>query len=55
MDLFDVSIAELSAISDCDQKVQFFSGLKIIDDGLDFAKVSVLENFLDNLIVQEGL
>jgi len=55
MDLLEVSVSELSAVSDLDQKIQFFSGLKISEDGLDFAKVSVVEDFLGNLAKQEGL
>jgi hypothetical protein len=54
MDLFEVSTAELSAISDANRKILFFSGLKIIEDGLDFAKVAVMESFLTNLINNEG-
>ena len=54
MDLFEVSTAELSAISDADRKILFFSGLKIIEDGLDFAKVAVMESFLTNLIDNES-
>ena len=52
MDLLEVSVSELSAVSDLDQKIQFFSGLKISEDGLDFAKVSVVEDFLGNLAKQ---
>ena len=55
MDLLEVSVSELSAVSDLDQKIQFFSGLKISEDGLDFAKVSVVEDFLGNLAKEEGL
>ncbi len=54
MDLFEVSTAELSAISDAQRKILFFSGLKIIEDGLDFAKVAVMESFLTNLIDNES-
>ena len=54
MDLFEVSTAELSAISDAHRKILFFSGLKIIEDGLDFAKVAVMESFLTNLIDNES-
>lgn len=54
MDLLEVSVSELSAICDLDKKVQFFSGLKTFEDGLDFAKVSVMEDFLTNLSEQEG-
>ena len=54
MDLLEVSINELSAISDFNKKILFFSGLKAVEDGLDFAKVSVMENFLSNLAKQEG-
>ena len=54
MDLFEVSTPELSAISDSNRKILFFSGLKIIEDGLDFAKVSVMESFLKNLIDNES-
>ena len=54
MDLLEVSVNELSAISDLGKKIQFFSGLKILEDGLDFAKVSVMEDFLNNLVKQEG-
>ena len=54
MDLFEVSTAELSAISDASRKILFFSGLKIIEDGLDFAKVAVMESFLTNLIDNES-
>ena len=54
MDLLEISINELSAISDLGKKIQFFSGLKVLEDGLDFAKVSVMENFLGNLVKQEG-
>lgn len=54
MDLFEVSTAELSAISDANRKILFFSGLKLIEDGLDFAKVAVMESFLTNLINNEG-
>ena len=54
MDLFEVSTAELSAISDANRKILFFSGLKIIEDGLDFAKVAVMESFLTNLIDNES-
>ena len=54
MDLLEVSVNELSAISDLGKKIQFFSGLKILEDGLDFAKVSVMEDFLGNLVKQEG-
>ena len=54
MDLFEVSTAELSAISDANRKILFFSGLKVIEDGLDFAKVAVMESFLTNLIDNES-
>ena len=54
MDLLEVSVNELSAISDLGEKIQFFSGLKVLEDGLDFAKVSVMEDFLNNLVKQEG-
>ena len=54
MDQLEVSISELSAIYDLDKKIQFFSGLKTFEDGLDFAKVSVVEDFLTNLSEQEG-
>ena len=54
MDTLEVSISELSAIFDIKQKIQFFSGLKIVEGGLDFAKVSVMESFLTNLSGQEG-
>ena len=54
MDLLEVSVSELSAIFDLDKKIQFFSGLKTFEDGLDFAKVSVMEDFLTNLVKQEG-
>ena len=54
MDLLEVSVSELSAIFDLDKKIQFFSGLKTFEDGLDFAKVSVMEDFLTNLFKQEG-
>ncbi len=54
MDVLEVSVSELSAICDLDKKIQFFSGLKSFEDGLDFAKVSVMENFLTNLSEQEG-
>ena len=54
MDLLEASINELSAISDLNKKILFFSGLKVAGDGLDFAKVSVMENFLTNLAKQEG-
>ena len=54
MDLFEVTTAELSAISDANRKILFFSGLKIIEDGLDFAKVAVMESFLTNLIDNES-
>ena len=54
MDLLEVSISELSAIADWEKKILFFSGLKVLEDGLDFAKVSVVENFLTNLSRQEG-
>ena len=54
MDVLEVSVSELSAICDLDKKVQFFSGLKTFEDGLDFAKVSVMEDFLTNLSEQEG-
>ena len=54
MDLLEVSVSELSAISDLKNKILFFSGLKAVADGLDFAKVSVMENFLTNLTKQEG-
>ena len=54
MDMFEVSTAELSAISDAKRKILFFSGLKIIEDGLDFAKVAVMESFLTNLIDNES-
>ena len=54
MDLFEVSTAELSAISDANRKILFFSGLKLIEDGLDFAKVAVMESFLTNLIDNES-
>jgi hypothetical protein len=54
MDLLEVSVNELSAISDFNKKILFFSGLKVAGDGLDFAKVSVMENFLTNLAKQEG-
>ena len=54
MDLLEVSVNELSAISDLGKKIQFFSGLKILEDGLDFAKVSVMADFLGNLVKQEG-
>ena len=54
MDLLEVSISELSAICDLDKKIQFFSGLKTFEDGLDFAKVTVMEDFLTNLSEQEG-
>ena len=53
MDLLEVSVNELSAISDLGKKIQFFSGLKILEDGLDFAKVSVMKDFLSNLVKQE--
>ena len=55
MDLLEVSISELSAIFDLGRKIQFFSGLKTLEDGLDFAKISVVEDFLLNIIRQEGL
>lgn len=54
MDMLEVSISELSAIFDIKQKIQFFSGLKVTEGGLDFAKVSVMESFLNNLSGQEG-
>ena len=54
MDLLEVSVSELSAVFDLDKKIQFFSGLKTFEDGLDFAKVSVMEDFLTNLFNQEG-
>jgi len=54
MDLFEVSTAELSAIADANRKILFFSGLKLIEDGLDFAKVAVMESFLTNLIDNES-
>ena len=54
MDLLEISVSELSAIFDLDNKIQFFSGLKTFEDGLDFAKVSVMEDFLTNLFKQEG-
>ena len=54
MDLLEVSVNELSAISDFNKKILFFSGLKVAGDGLDFAKVSVMESFLTNLAKQEG-
>jgi hypothetical protein len=54
MDLLEVSVNELSAISDFNKKILFFSGLKAVGDGLDFAKVSVMESFLTNLAKQEG-
>jgi hypothetical protein len=54
MDLLEVSVNELSASSDLGKKIQFFSGLKVLEDGLDFAKVSVMEDFLNNLVKQEG-
>ena len=53
MDLLEISVNELSAISDLSIKIQFFSGLKILEDGLDFAKVSVMKDFLSNLVKQE--
>ena len=39
MDLLEVSVSELSAICDLDKKIQFFSGLKTFEDGLDFANI----------------
>lgn len=54
MDLLEVSVSELSAIFDLDKKIQFFSGLKTFEDGLDFARVSVMEDFLTNLFKQES-
>ncbi len=54
MDMFEVSTAELSAIADANRKILFFSGLKLIEDGLDFAKVAVMESFLTNLINNES-
>jgi hypothetical protein len=54
MDLLEISVSELSAIFDLDNKIQFFSGLKTFEDGLDFAKVAVMEDFLTNLFKQEG-
>ena len=55
MDLLEVSISELSAVFDLGRKIQFFSGLKTLEDGLDFAKISVVEDFLLNIVEQEGL
>ena len=55
MDLLEVSVAELSAIFDLGIKIQFFSGLKVLEDGLDFAKISVVQDFLLNVAKQEGL
>ena len=55
MDLLEVSISELSAVFDLGRKIQFFSGLKTLEDGLDFAKISVVEDFLLNIVRQEGL
>ena len=55
MDLLEVSVAELSAIFDLGLKIQFFSGLKVLEDGLDFAKISVVQDFLLNVAKQEGL
>ena len=55
MDLLEVSVAELSAIFDLGLKIQFFSGLKVVEDGLDFAKISVVQDFLLNVAEQEGL
>jgi len=37
------------------RKIQFFSGLKILEDGLDFAKISVVEDFLLDIVRQDGL
>jgi hypothetical protein len=55
MDLLEVSISELSAVFDLGRKIQFFSGLKTLEDGLDFAKISVVEDFLLNIVRQDGL
>ncbi len=55
MDLLEVSISELSAVFDLGRKIQFFSGLKILEDGLDFAKISVVEDFLLDIVRQDGL
>ena len=55
MDLLEVSISELSSVFDLGRKIQFFSGLKTLEDGLDFAKISVVEDFLLNIVEQEGL
>jgi flagellar biosynthesis protein FlhF len=55
MDLLEVSIPELSAVFDLGRKIQFFSGLKTLEDGLDFAKISVVEDFLLDIVRQDGL
>ena len=55
MDLLEVSISELSAAFDLGRKIQFFSGLKTLEDGLDFAKISVVEDFLLDIVRQDGL
>ena len=55
MDLLEVSISELSAVFDWGRKIQFFSGLKTLEDGLDFAKISVVEDFLLDIVRQDGL
>ena len=55
MDLLEVSISELSAVFDLGRKIQFFSGLKTLEDGLDFAKISVVEDFLLNNVRQGDL
>ena len=55
MDLLEVSISELSAVFDLGRKIQFFSGLKTLEDGLDFAKISVVEDFLLDIVRQDGL
>ena len=55
MDLLEVSISELSAVFDLGRKIQFFSGLKTLEDGLDFAKISVVEDFLLDIVKQDGV
>ena len=55
MDLLEVSISELSAVFDLGRKIQFFSGLKTLEDGLDFAKISVVEDFLLDIVRRDGL
>ena len=53
LDLCDISVPEISAITEMKNKCMFLSGIDNYDDGLYFAKVDQIESFLLKKLQEE--